>query len=237
MTQLLTPSPSLPEYRVRLYPPGASRPAAGTSYNFTYPVSLRDGSCLELPLRALPGGTDAIALLMSNQTPFAVEEALATVMTEMIRPLMPDMIVGVPTMGLDYARLVAKSLGLPHYVALGLSRKFWYDQSWSESTLSGTSPGLSKAIYLDPHLLDRVVGRRVVLIDDVINTGLTAAAALRLLKRAGARVEALAAVLTEGQAWRQALAQVDAEAPGKVLALGHIPMFRRVAEGWAAKEE
>ena len=235
MTPLL--ASTLPGYRVRLYPPGVAWPAAGAGYTTTYPVSLRDGSCLELPLRALPGGTDAIALLMSNQTPFAVEEALAAVMTGMVRPLAPDMIVGVPTMGLDYARLVARSLGLPHYVALGLSRKFWYDPGWSEPTLSGTSPGQSKAIYLDPHLLDRVAGRRVVLIDDVINTGLTAAAALRLLKRAGASVEAVAAVLTEGQAWRQALAQVDAAAPGKVLALGHIPMFRRVADNWVAKDE
>lgn len=228
-------SMSAQQYEVILHPPGTPRTAPGSSFQSHYPVSLADGSCLELPLRPLPAGDAAIALLMSNQTPFAVEQALADAMTALIRPLQPEMIVGVPTMGLDYARLTALRLGLPNYVALGLSRKFWYDDQWSEPTVSSTSPGQAKSVYLDPYLLERVAGKRVVIVDDVINTGLTAAAALRLLLRAGARVAGLAMVLTEGQAWRNALAEVGPEWPQQVEALGHIPLFRRADDGWVVQ--
>lgn len=227
--------PAAFEYQVSLHPPGKPIPEQLGSYVSSYPVRLRDGSHLALPLRPLPGGAEAIALLMSNQTPFAVEEALADAMTAMIGPLQPEMIVGVPTMGLDYARLVARNLGMPHYVALGLSRKFWYDPALSEPTVSSTSPTQSKSVYLDPHLLARVAGKRVVIVDDVINTGFTAAAALRLLQRAGAQVEGLAMVLTEGESWRGVLAEVGLEWPGKVVALGHIPLFRRSGDGWVGR--
>ncbi|MBE9079201.1 hypothetical protein IQ241_18170 [Romeria aff. gracilis LEGE 07310] len=83
----------------------------------------------------------AIALLMSNQTPFEVEQGLTPLLTELAREAAPEAIVGVPTLGLDYARQVARSLNFPHYVALGNSRKFWYDDSLSVPVESVTSPG------------------------------------------------------------------------------------------------
>lgn len=222
----------LPPYVVSWHAAGTLNPDRSAAYVHNYPVALKDGSTLVLPLRPLPEGERAIALLMSNQTPFDVEQALASRLTAMVRELAPDMIAAVPTMGLDYARLVAQGLGLPHYVALGLSRKFWYQASLSESTVSYTSPEQAKSIYLDPALLDRVAGKRVILIDDVINTGVTAAAAIRLLARAGARVEALAVVLTEGTLWRTTLAATNEQWSGRVLSLGHIPLFKRSAQGW-----
>jgi adenine/guanine phosphoribosyltransferase-like PRPP-binding protein len=226
---------SLPPYVVTWQAAGKPEPDRGAAYASTYPVTLRDGSRLTLPIRPLPGGAQAIALLMSNQTAFAVEQALASRMIELVRPLRPEMIVAVPTMGLDYARLVASGLGLPHYVALGLSRKFWYDDALSEATVSATSPEQQKRLYLDPALLDRLAGKRVVLIDDVMHTGVTTAAAVRLLTRLGTRIEAVAVVLTESNTWRGTMAGIDPQWPQKVLALGHIPLFRRTAGGWEAE--
>lgn len=223
---------SLPPYVVSWHAAGTVASDQPGIYTDNYPVQLIDGSHLVLPLRPLPGGERAISLLMSNQTPFYVEQALANRLTELVRELEPEMIVAVPTMGLDYARLVAAGIGLPHYVALGLSRKFWYEDTLSESTVSSTSPEQAKSIYLDPALLDRVAGRRVVLIDDVINTGVTAAAAIRLLARAGAKIEALAVVLTEGAVWQTTLAATDGLWAGRILSLGHIPLFKRSAQGW-----
>ena len=198
-----------------------------------YPVALFDGSTLELPLRTLPSGDGAIALLMSNQTPFEVEDALAPLIAQVASTFSPDCVAAVPTMGLDYARLTARKLGLPHYVAMGLSRKFWYDDGLSERMNSSTSPDHFKKLYLDPALLKRLEGTRVVLVDDVINTGTSAVAAIRLLERAGANVVGLAVALTEGHAWRDALAELGPQWPHKVRAAGHIPVFTKADGGWA----
>jgi len=175
----------------------------------------------------------AVALLMSNQTSFLVERNIVERMTGMARAVSPAAVVGVPTLGLAYARSVAEAIGLPDFVALGHSRKFWYDETLSEAVVSSTSPDQSKRVYLDPALLERVHGRRVLVVDDVLNTGNTMAAVIRLLKKAQANVIAISAVLTEGWEWYGALARVDPTLPALVQALGHIPLFRRSEGGWA----
>lgn len=220
-------------YEVRWHPPGQF-PSSAAVYTSHYPVPLCDGSTLELPLRSLPEGREAIALLMSNQTPFAIEDGLVPLLVDAARSFQPEAIVAVPTMGLDYARRVARGLGLPDYTALGLSRKFWYDEALSECVTSSTSPGQAKRLYLDPALLSRVRGKRVVLVDDVINTGASAVAAIRLLVRAGAEVQGLVVALTEGHAWRSVLGELGAPWPENVRAAGHIPMFSLTEDGcWA----
>ncbi|GAN95429.1 phosphoribosyltransferase [Komagataeibacter europaeus NBRC 3261] len=209
-----------------------SMPEHQMDHDNSYPVRLVDGSTLVLPLRPLPGGEKAIALLMSNQTGFAVERVLIRLLTDMVRELKPEVIVGVPTMGLAYARPVAENLGFDDYVALGHSRKFWYDSALSQCLTSSTSPDQAKHLYLDPALVERVRGRRVVIMDDVLNTGRTAAAAIRLMQKVQARVAGVAAVLTEGWAWRTELEHTGPDMPGLVHALGHIPMFGRTEAGW-----
>jgi adenine/guanine phosphoribosyltransferase-like PRPP-binding protein len=200
-------------------------------------VKLSDGSRLCLPLTPLPGGDMAVALLMSNQTSFMVERKIVGRMIELARAAAPDAVVGIPTLGLTYARPVAEAIGLPDFVALGHSRKFWYDERLSEAVISSTSPDQSKRVYLDPALLERVRGKRVVIIDDVLNTGATMAAAMSLLQKAQARVVAIVVVLTEGWDWHRKLAGIDPAIPALVRALGHIPLFRRTGMGWAPISE
>jgi hypothetical protein len=40
---------------------------------------------------------------LSNQTPFTVEQALAPLLSELADGFAPEAIVGIPTLGLDYA--------------------------------------------------------------------------------------------------------------------------------------
>jgi adenine/guanine phosphoribosyltransferase-like PRPP-binding protein len=196
-------------------------------------VRLHGGASLDLPLRALPGDRAAIALLMSNQTGFAIERALGALLAALARDLGVERIVGIPTMGLEYARATAEALGHDGYTALGFSRKFWFDDALSEPAASITS-GAGKRMYLDPGLRDEVRGRRVVLVDDVISTGGTVAAAVRLMQRAGAEVAGVVVGLTEGHAWRETLAAFgDAWADHRVRATGHLPIFEAVPGGWA----
>jgi adenine/guanine phosphoribosyltransferase-like PRPP-binding protein len=198
----------------------------------TYCTPLSDGTQVELPIVPLPGTDQAIVLLMSNQTPFAVEEKLAALLTSAVLDLRPEVIVGVPTMGLDYARLLAANLGHPHYVALGVSRKFWYEEELSVPAQSVTSPGVTKRLYLDPALLARVAGRRTLIVDDVIATGGTASAALRLMLKAGADVVGLGFVFSEGTPWRKALGNIGSEWPDKVRVVGEIPRLAWKDGGW-----
>jgi hypothetical protein len=90
-------------------------------------------------LQPLPGGEQAIALLMSNQTPFVVEQELSLLLTKLAAEFSAEVIVGMPTHGLDYARIVAHNLGFSEYVALGNSRKFWYSDELSVPVRSVTS--------------------------------------------------------------------------------------------------
>jgi len=207
---------------------GASHP----SYRDCYPVTLCNGTSLNLPIQPLPGGEQAIALLMSNQTPFEVEKELGSLLTQLAAEFSAEVIVGIPTLGLDYARLVARDLGFPHYVALGNSRKFWYSDELSVPVHSVTSPGADKKLYLDPMLVERVAGKRTLIVDDVINTGGSAAAAIELLQTAGAVVIGLCVILIEGEAWKERLADFSPDWPHRVRGLGRIPIFRRTTDGW-----
>jgi adenine/guanine phosphoribosyltransferase-like PRPP-binding protein len=217
-------------YRVSL----SSAPAAlaGPPFTDAYPVRLRDGSVLTLPIQPLPGGEQAIALLMSNQTPFAVETGLAELLATTAREFAPEAITGIPTLGLDYARLVARALGFPSYAPLGNSRKFWYSDELSVPVESVMSAGTQKRLYIDPTIVERVAGKRVLVVDDVINTGGSAAAAISLLERAGAMVVGLAVVLVEGTAWKAALGKFAPDWPDRVKGLGAIPIFSKGPGGW-----
>ena len=228
---------SPPPYRVDWYPADATLQDDSSSFAARYPVHLSDGCRLCLPLTPLPGGGKAVALLMSNQTSFLVERNIVRRMTESARAATPDAVVGIPTLGLTYARPVAEAIGHADFVALGHSRKFWYDEALSEAVVSSTSPEQSKRVYLDPALLERVRGRRVVVIDDVLNTGATMAAALKLLDKAGASIAGIVVVLTEGWDWHHRLAELDPSFPRLVRALGHIPLFGRSDGGWTAIPE
>lgn len=219
------------EYRARWFAAGSVPAPMSPPYQRHYRVPMLSGNALELPLRPLPDGERAIALLMANQTTFAIERSMTELLVTLARGFAPEVIAGVPTLGLDYARTTAQALGMQNYVALGFSRKFWYDDAWSEAASSITSV-TGKRLYLDPALLPRVRGRKVLVVDDVINTGGTAAAAIRLLQRAGAQVVGLVVALSEGHAWRKVLQEIAPDWPQRVRAAGHIPMFRSVAGGW-----
>lgn len=69
-----------------------------------YPARVADGRVLMLPIRPLAGTRSAIASLILNQASFAVETALADLLAERLSTHRPDVIVGLPTLGLSLAR-------------------------------------------------------------------------------------------------------------------------------------
>ena len=210
-------------------------PPAGPPYTDTYPVRLPDGRWLMLPLRQPPslGGKKATASLIVNQASFVVEDALIASMAELAFPLIADVVVGLPTLGLSLARGVARKLGHKRYVAMGYSRKFWYREELGVPVRSITSPGDEKKVYIDPRMVPQVAGRRVVVVDDVISGGATAAAAIPFLKRLGADPVALVVAMRQSRRWVPAFAKLGPGWPDRVLGCFDTPLFEPVEGGWA----
>jgi adenine/guanine phosphoribosyltransferase-like PRPP-binding protein len=80
---------------------------------------------------------------------------------------------------------------------------------------------------MDPARVHVVRGRRVAVVDDIISTGASTQAALRLVRRMGADPVVIGTLMTEGLGWRAALGS-DADL---VRALGSIPLFRPAGAG------
>ena len=175
-------------------------------FSDSYPARFADGRQLLLPIRVLPGdGSRAVASLIVNQASFAVEDALAEALTARLAAFEPDVIIGVPTLGLPLASNVARRMGHGRMVALGTSRKFWYSDELSEPLSSITSPNHAKTIFIDPRMLPLLEGQRVAVIDDVVSSGSSMAAVLRLLGKAGVEPVAIGAAMLQGDKWHGVL--------------------------------
>ena len=154
----------------------------------------------------MPDGHRAVASLIANQASNTVVAALADHMATQARALDAEVIVGLPTLGLAFASLVAERLGQPRDAPLGYSRKFWYDDALSEPVTSITSPEAGNSAA-GPNLLPLIKGRRVVLVDDAISTGTTAVASVRLLQKIGIDVAGMVVAMKQtnagrGRRWR-----------------------------------
>jgi adenine/guanine phosphoribosyltransferase-like PRPP-binding protein len=171
-----------------------------------FPARFDDGRVLRLPLRPLPDGKHALASLIINQASFAVVAALAADLADKLRPFAPDIIVGLPTLGLTLAAAVAEQLGHRRYVPLGTSRKFWYREDLSVPLASITTPGQPKRLYIDPRMLPLLTNQRVALVDDVISTGASMSAAITLLAQTGITPIALGTAMLQSDAWATPLA-------------------------------
>lgn len=224
-------------YRERLIPAADLAVFPDPPYQDSYPCLLPDGDYLELPFLPLPPDFDtAIAFLCSNQTSFAVEDRLSTHMANIARTLAPEIVVGMPTLGMVYAATVAQKLGHERYVPLGYSRKFWYDEELSVPVRSITSPIKPKTVYLDPKLLERINGRRVLLVEDVISTGGTVSAELQLMEKIGADVVGIVTAVKETNVWVEKLGAIAPHWPNLVHAPIECPLFQKVTGGWVAVE-
>ena len=219
-----------------IHPPLTFERQPADGHRGFFPAEFEDGRQLRLPIRELADGEHALASLIVNQAGFAVEEALSASLAEKVRPFAPEVVVGLPTLGLTLASGTAKKLGLRRYVPLGTSRKFWYREELSVPMTSITSPEQTKRLYLDPRMLPLLENRRVLLIDDVISSGRSITAALELLARSGVRPITIGAAMLQTDAWQKPLAAMDPRLLDRVVGVLRTPRLKRLAGGgWAAE--
>ncbi|SDB73297.1 phosphoribosyltransferase [Belnapia rosea] len=192
-------------------------------------VPMPDGSALRLPLRDY--GAVGVTGLIANQASLAVARRLAGWMADAASRFAPEVVVGLPTLGHVFGPLVAEALGHSNWVAPGYSRKLWYEEGLSVPLASSTTP-VPRRLWLDPRLVARIEGRRVLLVDDVISTGHSALAGLELLAKAGVRPAAACVAMAQGDRWRAAW-------PGEVplVAAFATPLYRPTPEGWVPMPE
>ncbi|MGJ8546839.1 MAG: phosphoribosyltransferase [Sulfitobacter sp.] len=191
----------------------------------SFAVDLGAGAIL-LPIRALGDGQRGVASLILNQASFAVLDVLADALAARLAPYAPDVIVAVPTLGLPLAEAVARRLGHARMIPLSNSRKFWYEDALSVEMSSITSPGPGKRLYLDPRMVPLLRGR-VAVIDDVLSTGSSIGAVLRLLAQQQIAPAVIGAAMLQGDAWRD---QVACPVEGAFCT----PILQRGAGGWQA---
>jgi adenine/guanine phosphoribosyltransferase-like PRPP-binding protein len=219
------------DYWQELTPDVPARFSATPPHRFGYPVRLPCGRVLVLPLRQLPDGRRAVASLIANQASHVVVSALADHMAREAQRLGPTIVVGLPTLGLAFTSLVASRLGQPRFVPLGYSRKFWYDDALSVPISSITTPEAGRRLRLDPNLLPLIRGRRVVVVDDAISTGSTAAAALRLLHQIDVEAVGMVVAMKQTNRWEAVLRSPERPAL-QVRGVCGCPLFERGDAGW-----
>ena len=176
-----------------------------------FPATLDDGRQLQLPIRPLSDKQHALASLIVNQAAFDVVDALSDDLAAKLKAFEPDVIVGLPTLGLTLASEVARKLGHSRYVPLGTSRKFWYEEELSVPLSSITTPDQIKRLYIDPRMLPLLDGRRIALVDDVISSGTSIVAALNLLNSRALKPVVIGAAMLQTQRWRAPLEQLGTE--------------------------
>jgi adenine/guanine phosphoribosyltransferase-like PRPP-binding protein len=199
-------------------------------YENCFPARFGDGRQILLPIRPLADGSRALASLIINQASFAVVEAIAAALAAGLAAFGAEVVVGLPTLGLTLAAAVARKLGHGRYVPLGNSRKFWYEEALSVPISSVTTPGQVKRLYVDPRMVPLLAGRRVVLVDDVISSGVSMRAGIDLLAAIGVEPVAVGAAMLQSEVWEGLLFPAWR---GRVVGVFASPVLRRTEAGWA----
>ena len=144
--------------------------------------------------------------------------ACAPVLAEKIGPV--DAVVTAEAKGIALAYEISRLLGLKEFIVARKSQKSYMRDVVSASVHSITTAG-EQHLYLDGVDADKIRGKHVCLLDDVISTGESLHALEALVKNAGAQVVKQAALLAEG----------DAADRGDILFLQKLPLFKTRAEG------
>lgn len=195
----------------------------------TFPV-LIGSQHVELPVVSL---SDELALALLITVDMGVEfmRRAGEELAALLASYDVDIVATVATMGIPVAIEVTRSLGLDQYVILHKTPKIHLADAVSEPVRSITTDADQRLLF-DRARIPDVVGRRVAIVDDVISTGASTGAALRLLHSVGADVVAIGTLVTEASLWKAALG----EEAQRVHALGSIPVFRPDGHGHFAED-
>ncbi len=153
-----------------------------------------------LPVVTLPGTDKRIAsFVMLGDV--ALNQTCARMMVERLRKdgLLErfDMLAAIEAKGITLVHETARCLGHPYFVVIRKSVKKYMVDPLTHPVTSITSTGRQELV-LDGRDAERMRGKRVCLIEDVIATGGSVRAAHDIIAAAGADLTLIATVLLKG---------------------------------------
>lgn len=176
----------------------------------TYPIEIA-GLYRELPLfEVQPGIRIAVLNILGD---VELVQACARALAARLAGLDYQVLVSAEAKSIPLAHVLAIETDKPYIILRKVYRKYMGDTIQAE-TISITTGG-PQSLYLDEKDRAMLENKQVVLVDDVISTGSTLQGMQQVVEKAGGKVVAEAAILTEGEQgrWEQ------------VIALGHLPIF------------
>jgi adenine phosphoribosyltransferase len=140
-------------------------------------------------------------------------QACAQALADKLSPVPFDVIVTAEAKSIPLAHALSLEMAKP-YVVLRKVYKPYMGVALSAETLSITT-GEPQMLFLDEKDQDLLLGKQVVLVDDVISTGSTLHGMRLLMEKAEAEVVKEAGIFTEGDRakWQD------------IISLGHLPVF------------
>lgn len=170
-----------------------------------------EGVVRDLPLfEVAPNVRIAVFNLLGDTE---IVEAAATGLARRLEGTATDVLVTAETKSVPLVYELARRTGKP-WVILRKQYKPYMGETVTAETVSITT-GHPQTLHLDEKDRPLVEGMGVVLVDDVISTGSTLDGMRTVVREAGGRVVAEAAVFTEG----------DANQVEGIISLGHLPLF------------
>ena len=176
----------------------------------TYPIDIA-GVHRELPLfEVKPGLRIAILNILGD---VELVDACAAALAEKLSGMIYDVILTAESKSIPMAHMLAKVTQKP-YVVLRKEWKPYMGDALVAETLSITT-GKPQKLYLDEKDRSLIAGKQVLILDDVISTGSTLQGMRLVIEKAGGKVAAESAILTEG----------DRAEWMRIISLGHLPVF------------
>ncbi|PTA69870.1 phosphoribosyltransferase family protein [Deinococcus arcticus] len=122
-----------------------------------------------------------------------------------------EVLVTPEVKALSLAHVISRESGLPYIVIRKTQKPYMVDPVARE--VVSITTGKPQLLVLDGFDVQKIRGRKVAIVDDVVSSGGTLHSIRQILEEVGGEVAAVVAVFTEGQ-----------ERP-EVTALGHLPLF------------
>jgi len=140
-------------------------------------------------------------------------EACARELSKRLKSVKFDILVTAEAKSIPLAYALSVATKKP-YVILRKTYKLYMGDALTAETLSITT-GEPQTLILDEKDRKLMKGKKIVLVDDVISTGSTLQGMHMIAEKAGAKIVAEAAILTEGERSKW----------DSIVSLGHLPLF------------
>jgi adenine phosphoribosyltransferase len=140
-------------------------------------------------------------------------QACAKALSKKLKEVKFDIIVTAEAKSIPLAYALSVETRKP-YIILRKAYKPYMGAALIAETLSITT-GEPQTLIMDEKDQEYVKGKRSLIVDDVISTGSTLQGMRMIMEKAGAKIVAEAAILTEGERARWE----------HIISLGHLPLF------------